>query len=88
MQARVHVTRMGPHPNEGARQLWLLVQRLGSQALLAREVGIGVGVLSRWLHCHQKPHARFRAKFQRYGIRFGTWDDEPRKAFSLEQAAP
>lgn len=85
MSRRPHRTNFGNHFNEGARRLWkCLASNDESQTLLASEIGVSVGVLSRWLYGDRKPSRESASKIEaRLGIPATAWDAKAKRGFSL-----
>lgn len=74
-------------PNEGSRLLWAVIQKVGSQRALSVALGIGNGMVGRWLRGDQKPTTRTRILLaDRYAIPIASWDESPTVPFSLPAA--
>lgn len=86
MSVRIYVTKLGD-PTEGGRLLWLAVKRAGSFAALGRAVGVDKSFLGRFVRGYRKPSATLRSKLRPLGIPFESWDDPPRRPFSLSARA-
>lgn len=89
MGARIVVRELGPYVSEGSRLLWLAVRRRGlTLDALHSALGVGQGVLGRWLRGQRRPGGRGRAILHaEFRISPSAWDEPPRKPFSLEKAA-
>ncbi len=85
--ARVYVTRVGDKPNEGARLLWGVLEKVGSQLALGRELGITNGAIGRWLRGEQRPSTPYRVSLVAYGIPLGAWDAPPKRPLRLSAHA-
>jgi transcriptional regulator with XRE-family HTH domain len=85
--ARIVVSKFGPYVSEGSRLLWVAVRRKGlTLDALRVELGVGAGMLGRWLRGEQRPGGKGRAILHaRFRIGPSTWDVPPSKAFSLEK---
>jgi transcriptional regulator with XRE-family HTH domain len=89
MGTRLYVTDLGPYVSEGSRLLWRHVQKRSlSLAEAGRMLGISVGLIGRWIRGQARPGGRGRALLHDWaGINPSTWDEAPRKPFSLEASA-
>lgn len=72
--ARIYVDRVKAEASEGARLLWGVVQRLGSQSELARRLDVPKSCINRWLRGEQKPDTTNRLRLARYGVPQLAWD--------------
>lgn len=68
---------LGDLQSEGARLLWELVARAGSQAAFARLHDIDTASLSRWLYCERRPDRESSIKLEDVGIPMRTWGQAP-----------
>lgn len=68
---------LGDLQSEGARLLWGLVARAGSQAAFARLHGLDTASLSRWLYCERRPDRDSSIRLEDAGIPMRTWGQPP-----------
>jgi transcriptional regulator with XRE-family HTH domain len=78
-------TNLGLNFSEGARLLWLKMQRKGwSQTDLAGKLETSSGVVCRWLYGDRRPTLEFALVIQRVlGIAAGLWHAKPVTKFVL-----
>ena len=72
-------TRLGPFPNEGARQLWEYVKtNRTTLSALARGLGSKPGMLNRWAWCDVRPLGSWAGVLEdRLGIPVRAWHQDP-----------
>lgn len=77
-------TDLGPHFSEGARLLWLAIQRESlPSARAADSIDADASLFHRWLYGERKPgRAHGSALAERFGISLDQWDTEPTEPFS------
>jgi hypothetical protein len=84
---RSYRRHLGPKFSEGARLLWVRVEKLGSLAKVGAKIkdrtGLGVvGLLPKWLYGDQCPDAVWRARLNTlFRISFTAWDEQPAETF-------
>lgn len=82
-------TRLGPHPNEGARKAWKRMEtreldQSSLRELILKETGkkIGSGYLVRVLYCDRRPGVEWASTFETVlGIPQLDWYREPEEKF-------
>lgn len=86
-------TNLGPFENEGARLLWLYLQkRKATLSDLAKELGTKPGMLNRWAWCDVRPSSEWTPVLEdKLGIPMRAWRQAPAEKFAplydLPQAA-
>lgn len=80
---------LGKRFSEGARLLWVAMRREGlTQEALRKDMGRARGVVGHWLRGDRRPDGASRGKlFERFEIKPQAWEEDPKKPFSLEDAA-
>lgn len=89
MAIEMRRTHLGPHRNEGARQAWLAMERLGLdqsalRAKVKRETGqeMSSGLLVKILYCDRRPGVQWAEVFRAVlGIEPLDWYREPVESF-------
>jgi hypothetical protein len=83
-------SHLGPKFNEGARQLWLALQRVGwTQGRLQREVGACPGSVSHWLFGERVPGRAASMNIKRlFDIDPMVWDLPPAEPFTVPSERP
>lgn len=76
-------THLGPFFSEGARQVWLQVLMRGtSQEEIRRAIGLGRGMVHRYLYGDRQVSLRVALQFEEgWGIKPKLWLEPPRKPF-------
>lgn len=76
---------IGKHPNEGARLLWLAMNRRKmSPNEAAGRLDINSGLLYRWLFCDGKPGRALAERVRKlFQIPLRAWDEPPSTEFDL-----
>lgn len=82
--SKLNRTELGPLFSEGARLLWLAIQREGLlSAPAAAEVGADSSLFHRWLYGERKPgRTHGNALSERFGVPSDSWDMEPSEPFA------
>lgn len=63
--------------NRGAKQLAAALEEHGAKAALAREMGVGADIVSRWLSGERRPDTKQRAHLEdSRGIGWRLWDED------------
>ena len=89
MAIEMRRTHLGAHPNEGARQAWLAMERMGldQSALRAKvkdELGkeMSSGLLVRVLYCDRRPGVEWAEVFRSVlGVEPVAWYRDPEEPF-------
>lgn len=78
---------LGEHRNEGARLLWLEMNRRGlSPNGVSALLGVGSGLVSRWLFCDGKPGRALSEKIRvELDVPPGAWDAAPSAELDLAE---
>lgn len=86
---RTYRRHLGASFNEGARLMWMGLERTGmTQAELQRAMKIGAGLVSRWLYGDRKPGRSAANKLRDVlAIPTSAWDQPPTKPFTPPAAA-
>lgn len=90
MNPHPHRRTIGKYPNEGARLLWAVLAKNDdwSQADLAREIGVKLGHVSRWLYCDRRPGLENANQMHRlFKIPTTAWHADPRASIVLPALA-
>ena len=73
---------LGPHFSEGARLLWLLMERQGwTQSELRRRLCAHLGEVTRILYGDRFPRLAVAAEAERLGVHVAAWQQKPRLRF-------
>lgn len=89
MAIEMRRTHLGAHPNEGARQAWLAMERLGLdqaglRAKVKRELGkeMASGLLVKVLYCDRRPGVEWSEVFRAVlGVEPMAWYRSPEEPF-------
>jgi transcriptional regulator with XRE-family HTH domain len=75
-------TTLGPHFSEGARQLWRVVERGVSQEEIRRAIGLGRGMVHRFLYGDRKMSLDVAVRIETaFGIRPALWLEPSTRPF-------
>ncbi len=94
MAIEMRRTHLGDYPNEGARQAWAAMERLGFdqsgfRAAVLEQTGreIGSGALVKLLYCDRRPGVEWAEVFRVVlGVDPTDWYREPQGEFDLPAA--
>lgn len=75
----LHRTKIGAHPNEGARLLWAHIRKFAlTISDLRRDVGTQPGMLNRWAWCDTRPTIPWATVLEdKLGIPMRAWQQKP-----------
>jgi ribosome-binding protein aMBF1 (putative translation factor) len=90
MQRRLSRPERGKYFSEGARLMWLAIDRLGwSQTELAAKLGTSSGQVSQWLYGGRRASLKWAVTIRDVlDIPLASWNQSPPEGYSLPVASP